>query len=426
MKILCAPKSFNFKNSTNADLNVILYNTSEKSKDGHIGSSIPSVIKRLKLKPSARGWDLLSIALSVISADLSGHRKQSSDGWTREFELTIAVNDPDFWNTQKALLNRQLGFLSTDIWKLEFVEDGFLPAPITPISSPSEKSVSLISGGLDSFVGVLDLVARGEKPYLVSQLVRGDAEKQRDFAQTIGGGLNHLQLNFNADMPAPESPPTQRARSFIFLAYGILMATCLRDYQNGASIPLYICENGFISMNPPLTGARLGSLSTRTTNPVFLQDFQRLLDNATLNVELKTPYQFKTKGEMLSECKNQSFLQNHAHKTTSCGRFGRFSYKHCGRCVPCLVRRASYKKWGKTDLTEYVYNDLSRDDDEHARYDDVRSVAMAAAQVKRDGLDTWLSGSVNSTLLGDTAPYKDVIKRGLQELHELLEGYKVK
>ena len=43
------------------------------------------------------------------------------------FELAIAVNDKDFWNSQSALLSKQLGFLTSDRWWITFVDGGFLP-----------------------------------------------------------------------------------------------------------------------------------------------------------------------------------------------------------------------------------------------------------------------------------------------------------
>lgn len=107
-------------------------------------------------------------------------------------------------------------------------------------------------------------------------MVRGDGEKQVAFAAEIGGGLRHFQANHNADVPDPENPPSQRARSIIFLAYGVFMATTLARYHAGDEVTLYVCENGFIALNPPLTGGRLGSLSTRTTHPIVLSLLQQV------------------------------------------------------------------------------------------------------------------------------------------------------
>jgi hypothetical protein len=254
---------------------------------------------------------------------------------------------------------------------------------------------------------------------------QGDKKTQAYFATKIGSGLRHLQLNHNANCPG-ENERSQRARSLVFLAYGVLAATALKRYREGQPVTLYVCENGFISINPPLTTSRLGSLSTRTTHPVFLSLFQQLLDAAALRVRVENPYQFRTKGEMLAGCVDQDFLRRNSRLATSCGRFARNGYKHCGRCVPCLVRRAAFHAWGETDRTVYVYRKLSRNDANHARFDDVRSAAMAVAQVRAEGIDSWLGTSLSSSLLGDVTPYRQTVERGLQELGHFLDAVGVK
>src|SRR6266481_1136836 len=111
-------------------------------------------------------------------------------------------------------------------------------------------------------------------------------------------------------------------------------------------------------LNPPLTGARIGSLSTRTAHPEFLNRMQGILETAGLRVRIENPYQLKTKGEMLIECRDQDLLKEEAPRSTSCGRFQRFAYRHCGRCVPCQVRRAAFLAWNEPDTTDYVYAPL--------------------------------------------------------------------
>ena len=359
----------------------------------------------LELDAAPRAWDLLSIALSVVTADLAGLRDRSPDGWTREFDLTIAVADPEFWLTQAFAIETALAFLTTDRWRICFLEGGALHIPPRDPLHPDEECVALLSGGLDSLIGVIDRVEDGKRPLVISQTVRGDAEKQIDFARKVGGGLRHLQLNHNAHAPGTEEP-SQRARSFIFVTFGVLAATTLTRYHNGNEIPFYVCENGFIALNPPLTGARIGSLSTRTAHPEFLNRMQGILEAAGLRVRIETPYQLKTKGEMLIECRDQNLLKEEAPRSTSCGRFQRFAYRHCGRCVPCQVRRAAFLSWREPDTTDYVYRPLGKDDADHAGFDDVRSAAMAIAEVKTEGLDAWLGAALCTPLIGDTGPLK--------------------
>ncbi|MQX38590.1 hypothetical protein GHC57_18950 [Roseospira navarrensis] len=309
---------------------------------------------------------------------------------------------------------------------MEFVDGGVLPSPPSKRKQirPAEDCVCLLSGGLDSLIGAADLAADGKKPYLVSQVSPGDKQKQAYFASRMAGGLSRLELNHNVSCPW-QNDLTQRARSIIFLTYGVLLATSLARYHDGQDVTLYVCENGFISINPALTTARVGSLSTRTTHPNFISQFQTLLTAADLNVKIENPYQFKTKGEMLREGADQTFLKKHAAQTTSCGRFVR-KYKHCGRCLPCLIRRAAFHKWGEKDTTDYVYDDLSKNDAEHARFDDVRSAALAVAEANAQGFERWIRPRLNATSLGDATPYREVVRRGLDELDDFLKTAGVK
>jgi len=422
MKYFCTPNKKDLKHAVADEQSVILYERTNKKRIGSVGAAVKEELLTRKLSPVNRAWDLLSIALSVIAADHGSGRDQSPDGWARQFNLKIAVTEPEFWSSQKDLIERQLRFLTTDIWNFEFIEGGFVPSKEEKPERPKENSILLLSGGLDSLIGGLDIVSKKARPYAVSQIVLGDATKQTTFASQIGKGLSHIQLNHNAHVPQEGLSLSGRARSIVFLAYGVIIGTALKAYSDGKKIPLYVCENGFISINPPLTDTRLGSLSTRTANPYFLKMFQELLVAADLHVKIVTPYQFSTKGEMLKNCCNQEFLKKNAHIATSCSRYRRMGFQHCGRCVPCLIRRAAFHKWGFRDQTGYKYAKLSKNDKYHARFDDVRSAAMAVAEVRSVGLDQWIGASLNSTLLGNLSPYKDVVQRGLSELGEFLDA----
>jgi 7-cyano-7-deazaguanine synthase in queuosine biosynthesis len=425
MKLVCALKDHKFQ-AKKGELDVVLYHRADRPTRGSVGAAVREEIARLNLHPSPRAWDFLSLALAVTAADLAGHRTASPDGWTREFELEVAVADPAFWNGERALVTRLLGFLTTDRWDVTFVGGGFSPKPSSKPLLLGEDCISLLSGGLDSFIGNVDLVANGKRPLVVSQTVRGDAENQVAFASAIGGGLRHLQMNHNAEVPNPETPSSQRARSLIFIAYGLLAATTLKRYHDGHDVTLYVCENGFISINPPLTDMRLGSLSTRTTNPMFFKLVHELLEHAALKVRLENPYQLMTKGEMLRDCQNKTLLNAHAVETTSCGRFLINGYRHCGRCVPCLVRRAAFMMAKMPDTTDYVFKNLGKNDKEHSGFDDVRAAAMAVAEVKAEGLEKWIGTAVSTTLLGDVALLQTMVGRGLDELEALLKFHGVK
>ena len=387
------------------------------------GWAAAETVRRRRLRPDPAAWDLLSIALSVVVADGETSRSTSPDGWTREFDLDVALHDPTRWEALAAPLSSALAFLTTDRWRITFNGGGVVPTPPKRPRYPQTDAVSLLSGGLDSLIGAIDLTVQGHSLFAVSQTVRGDREKQTRFANLIGGGLEHLQINHNASTRRAQKETSQRSRSLIFLAFGILAATATQRYADGETVPLYVCENGFIAINPPLTHARIGSLSTRTAHPEFLGRMQNLLDQAGLHVRIENPYAEKTKGEMMRECLDQTLLASEASGSTSCGRFQRFNYTHCGRCVPCQIRRAAFLAWAHADSTQYFYDDLGKPDNDHAAFDDVRSVAVARLSVQEDGLDRWLGPALSSSLVTNRLALREMIQRGLDELGLLHTRY---
>ncbi|WP_367394242.1 Qat anti-phage system QueC-like protein QatC [Pseudomonas sp. X4] len=421
MKFICGPAGFHVPGDDGA-MQVVIYGKAEPGQVS-VGGYARELIDRAHLEISPRAWDFLSIALSVVAADFTAIRAQSADGWTRVIELEISVQDPVFWNSQARGLENALRFLTTDKWTLSFHPGGFGPPAQLQALHPTEDSVVLLSGGLDSLIGAIDLVAQGVRPYAVSQIVRGDGEKQDHFAQSLG--LSRIGLNHVTRSPDAQEP-SQRARSIIFLAFGLAVATSLDRYHRGETVPLYICENGFIAINPPLTSSRLGSLSTRTAHPEYLGRLQEIFNAAGINVRIQNPYALKTKGEMLAECRNQDLLKQHAIASTSCGRFQRFGYKHCGRCVPCQVRRASFKRWAAVnDDTPYVHENLGLRDKQHAWFEDVRSVGIALANVAENGFEEWLGHSLFSPFIQDRAGYRAMLARGLEELGQLHRSYQL-
>ena len=388
---------------------------------GRVAATIPQDLRRAGVYPSARAWDFLALSLSVVAADSGCLRSRSPDGWTRNIHMEVAVTDPELWTAQSNAISAALQFLTGDIWQLAFVPGGMAPPKARRHTSRrlNGDCACLLSGGVDSLVGAIDAVASGRRPVLVSQISQGDAERQSNFAGAVGENLSHLQLN-HAVLPPWEAERSQRARSIVFIAYGVLASSVLPQYRRGDVVDLLIPENGFISLNIPLTPLRLGSLSTRTTHPLFLQQMQDILDTLDFRVRLSNPYQLKTKGEMLTECQDQRLLRELVFDSTSCGRFMRFNYEHCGRCVPCLIRRAAFLRWGNGDATDYHYEDLSIRDNQHRNYDDVRSAAFAALSVERSGVDEWAGDALNYIRLGDTVPYTDLTERGMAELTAFL------
>lgn len=425
MKLVCGPKSFEFEKYV-SDLDVVLFAQPDVKSKAGVGQGIAHEIRRRKLSPKVEAWDFLSVALSCVCADMAGHRKQSPDGWTREFDLKIAVGNPDFWETQKETLQTALEFLTTDRWRLSFEHGGYYPTPDKSKKVLSGDCVTLLSGGMDSLIGTIDRVAEKLIPVTVSQVVRGDKSNQLDFPKRIDNRLTSLVMSHAARVPNGETPASQRSRSIVFLAYAALVATNIGPPSLKRPIELFISENGFISLNPPLTPMRLGSLSTRTTHPAYLSRIQSIFDAADMGLKIQNRYSFKTKGEMLKECADQKLIKELAHESTSCGRYLKYNYTHCGRCVPCLVRRAAFFEWGFVDQTRYKFDNIGKNDSDHAGFDDIRAVAMAILEVKEIGIERWMGANLSSASVDDQQPFLELVERGLNELDALLKDRGVK
>jgi hypothetical protein len=216
---------------------------------------------------------------------------------------------------------------------------------------------------------------------------------------------------------------SMRTRSFQFLALGVMAAEAVASYRGSNAIDLVVCENGLIALNPPLTPRRIGSHSTRTAHPHFLRGVQNILDALGLPVRVSNPYRHLTKGEMALPHAGRPDFRAFAAATVSCGKWKRRN-QQCGRCVPCLIRRASLHAGGVVDDTDYQYPDLhSVMNDEEGR-DDL--IAVQAALIRGDPME-WQVMKAGPLPIDsqERAAYIGVAARGMDELRALLttEGF---
>ncbi|WP_228536321.1 Qat anti-phage system QueC-like protein QatC [Noviherbaspirillum malthae] len=391
-----------------------------------VGTSLVHDIKSAGISPSAASWDFLTLALAVNAADHAVERNASSDGWTRTIDLEVALYEPDPFRQLVVEIQQALRFLTGDFWRLTLIEGGYPPPRPRQRTVHDADCVSLLSGGLDSLIGALDLTAQGRAPIFVSHIAKGDSETQRWYAQRLGGAERHLQWNQNIWLkPQRDGEGSTRGRSIVFFAFAALAADNLSSTTTGAPVDVFVPENGLISLNVPLNAGRVGSLSTKTTHPVFMQRLQALWTALDIPAVLRLPYAALTKGEMMAACLDQASLTNFAGQSTSCGRYSVFGLKHCGRCVPCLVRRSAFLRAGMTDTTAtYVFPDLSAARPERGP-NDVAAVAAAVLKVEQSGIRAMTAGQFAFAAPARRAEFEGVVERGLSELGALLRLHNV-
>jgi hypothetical protein len=393
--------------------------------------------------PSETAIDLAVLAATVTAADTRISRTaDSQDSWTREIDLYVAVLDPALWLGASAPIERMLKFLTGDRWRVFFRERH--PAYRQLISRPRAlirqrfSSVCLFSGGLDSFVGAIDLLAAGQTPLLVSHYWDLSTSSQELCAQRIGtvyGDMRprhvraHVGFDRNDFSREMDTESTTRGRSFLFFALAALAASGLNGEP---TIYIYVTENGLISLNVPLDPLRVGAWSTRTTHPFYMARWQELLGHLGIRANLSNPYRFKTKGQMLSECRNTGLLERELAETISCSSFSKARYqklspRHCGFCVPCLIRRAAIITAFRTDPTSYTIPDLRARplNSESAEGEHVRSFQIMARRLsQRPGIERILihkSGLLSDYSIAEIADYAGVFSRGIMEVASLVD-----
>ncbi len=430
MKIIFKPlnKLPNIKRKNYEYVSLYKTGTRHRFTVGDVAKDLRREVGGAGLSPSIQEWDFCTLAMAVAAADEAVPRAKSADGWTRQIEIEVALRHPAIWKPYLESLEETFRFLTGDFWKISVTTGGLEPPKPRKRLDYSGSCVSLLSGGLDSLVGAIDLCDDGEKPIFLSKIVNGDSDKQTEIVKELKAEKRHLQWSFNSRSTLAGDDQT-RGRSIIFLAYAILASSSITA-KNGQRKRIIVPENGFISLNVPLSPGRIGSHSTKTTHPVYLDGLENVLNALKINIEFIRPYQFRTKGEMLIACKDQELLKKLMGNTTSCGRFGR-TKTHCGRCVPCLVRRSAFLARNVQDPTvksrntgkSYEFPDLGL-----ALLDkkssDIRAAASSIMLVERKGIERFIGSSLAFCKSEEREKYKCVVERGLEEIKQLLIEHK--
>jgi hypothetical protein len=382
-----------------------------------VGTGFLHDVRKAGLCPDVRTWDFVTFALAVTAADLAVTRSLSADGWTRIIELKVALVEPDPFNQLVPSLQGMLRFLTGDFWRLSFVDGGASAPTPSKLKNFEADCVSLLSGGADSLVGAIDLTRQGKRPLFVSQMAKGDSDTQLFYAKAVGAAGRHLQWNQNIRVVHPTERST-RGRSIVFFAFAAIAAHAVSAH--GHPVSIFVPENGFISLNIPLNAGRTGSLSTKTTHPVFLDRLQQAWTALGLPFDLLRPYAFKTKGELMAECLDKTMLAELVSRSTSCGRYLHYKYTHCGRCVPCLVRRSAFYRAGVIDKTaKYHFSNLKKAGSESGA-NDIGAAAAAVLRYEQFGTRRLTSGQLAFASQQDRPKFEGVVARGLTELGTFL------
>lgn len=408
------------------ELHVLLYGgTTSKPGTAAIGRQVRDLFMRFGVQPSTRAVDLVSIALAVTAADRFVLRHDSDNGWSREIHVQLPLVRPDPWIAISDQLTKTLSFLSGDTWTFEFLWGGEEPPAKAAIAARKRwidptagDQVSLFSGGLDSTIYAITAIDQDHRPILVSHGFTGDQEIQNEISNRLPTRLEHVSVN---TWPTSNriSEDSMRPRSFLFLALAALVCD-VKSMFSGKRVTLCVPENGLIALNAPLTPRRIGSNSTRTTHPHYLAGVQSIFDAVGIQAVIKNPFELLTKGEMVEGLHDNELFREIASETVSCGKWKRGG-KQCGRCVPCLIRRASLYAGNVDDLTEYDAPELKEVLTKESHRDDLVAMTTAVARLKAKNLENWVAQSGPlPTNAKRRAGLVDVYRRGILEVGQYL------
>lgn len=273
---------------------------SPRGEASSMETSIGPRVEELGLVPALH-VDFVRLAVLVFLVDRSVLRERGTGfRWDRELELIVPVSDPAAWSTAAGELAHHLHVLTGDWWTLQFEKER--PRKKGKVAEVDATDiVCLFSGGADSLAGAIAAHAKtGSPPVFVSHwdfsaLSKVQSDLVGRLAKLWGASPVHHRIEVTRrghQVGSAKKFPNEksrRSRSILFVALGLAAAAA-----RGAE--LWVSENGFTSINPPLSPERRGSLTTRTTNPSFLDGLADTLRGIGLAVQIVTPFEHLTKG----------------------------------------------------------------------------------------------------------------------------------
>lgn len=356
---------------TNALLNMSIKDT-DTNESSDLIINTQQLFKSLKLIPEQKSLDIWFFSLYIHLIDnLLPRNEIAIDNWLREINVRIPVSTPLLWNSNSNLIIEALNFLTGDEWNIEFyqLESNYYSNDELELEEDINiEKVCLLSGGLDSLVGAINLINNNDNILFISHFDGAGAinGEQKNIFEEFKRSENDKNLYLSQFHVYPteylfySADSNQRARSILFLGFALFHA--INFNVNEIVLP----ENGLISINLPLNESRTSSNSTRTTHPYFIKKLEEFIYQVGININIVNPYQTKTKGEMLDECLDKELLNLLINKTISCSHYKRrgpwtrkVGINNCGYCIPCLIRRSSIYYYDNLDTIERYGVDLN-------------------------------------------------------------------
>jgi 7-cyano-7-deazaguanine synthase in queuosine biosynthesis len=295
--------------------------------------------------------DLLEVAAAILLADRLVTRPRSGRR-SRRIRIRLHVRCPRQWKTATAKLRDVLAILTDDDFQFEFALGASTTINFPEVRPQTElrsvRQVALFSGGLDSAVAAATFAQDDVETAYVTHYVR-DAHRISSVLESVYrnyGGIREVPHALFYLRPA--GPITKRlrensrrTRSFLFVSLAVVTAM-------GIGIDkIRVCENGPLALNLPLNSAMLPTMHAHSHFLQSMEEFVHCIFKTRISIS--NPFELSTKGKMSQIFKSSPKI---ALATVSCwnqqwsGSGAQYGHGHCGLCIPCLVRKISFKAAG--------------------------------------------------------------------------------
>ncbi|PBB52964.1 MULTISPECIES: 7-cyano-7-deazaguanine synthase [Mesorhizobium] len=291
--------------------------------------------------------DLLDIALSVHFLERD-QRKKAFTNRVRQIDARLPVRRPEFWELNRDRIVELLRFMGGCDWSISFVSSSVPVRTAAAVVEAPARSVALNSGGMDSTCGLASLVA-DVKDIRLASFYTLNSKIQRSLADKLGFESPSRMRAVWKDRSERRGNGALSYRSFLFLTFGAIVA---KSFQAGQLLQF---ENGVMARAVPPAASYF---TTRHAHPKTHRLFNELLAAADIDVKVENPFMSMTKGQEVEACRTKlsSKTDDLLKQTDSCwyfhyqrvpvrygpGTISKEPRRHCGICVPCLVRRAAF------------------------------------------------------------------------------------
>jgi len=279
--------------------------------------------------------DLVTVMASVYCTDVSVRARKS------KLIINIPVFNVEIWQGLSSKIRNLLKWVSDENYKISFkpFNKNLMSKKESQLKlsldSPNQRVVSLFSGGLDSLTGAYHNFKNNIASDYIGFLNKyEEATKQRGVAEFYKWKFSPTPEIILINKPVTKKKHyTQATRSLLYFSLAVVKAF----YNQSDQVNLY--ENGVLTLNPTI----FDRFTTKTTHPKTLFEFNNLLNELNINIQVKHPFIYKTKGESIEEM--DSDFKSVIKDTFTCGAGRSNMLKdhngQCGVCIPCLLRKIS-------------------------------------------------------------------------------------